>query len=119
MTEALELLWGFNRSFPLTLVSTHNTSHVIFKLTTDIQLVIDNDFTQIVETTFKVFQPYRCTLQAICCTYIEHQYAVDIFDQGFIVQICRKQISMTRSHTTITADIQIPTAFSRNDTNVF
>jgi len=78
-----------------------------------------NHLAQIVDAPFKIIHPGAGALQAIGGTDIEHQEAIHEFNQRGVIQIAGEQIRMTRLHTAVSADIQVPALIGGDHTNVF
>src|SRR5690606_10828578 len=119
MAEALQLVGVLDGVLPFALVGADYQRHLALELGAQSQSIVDHHVAQVVEPAFHVVHPGGSTLQTVCRADVEHQEAVDVADQGFVIQIRSEQIRVSGLHATVAAHIQVPAALGGNDADVF
>jgi hypothetical protein len=61
-----------------------------------------------VASHIEVFEPHGGALQAVGGAHVEHQEAVDVADQGFVVEVGGEQVGVPRLHAAVAADVEVP-----------
>src|SRR5690606_13414209 len=114
LAEALEPGRIVQRAFPFALVTAHHSGHLLLQFGAEAELVVDDHGLQVVEAALQVFQPHRGALQAVGGADIEHQEAVDVADEGCVVEVGGKQVGMARAHAAVAADVEVPALVGGN-----
>ncbi|MNO52120.1 hypothetical protein D3C76_425340 [compost metagenome] len=106
--EALELFRVFKGIGPFALVAVDHQLHLRLELLTQPEAVVDDHVLEVVEAAFQALAPDRGTLQLVGGADVEHQEAVDVTNQGRVIEVGGKQLGVARAHAAVTGHVEVP-----------
>src|SRR5882762_6618168 len=118
MAEALHDLRIVDRLLPFAFVGVDQLLHVGFELGAYPKRVLAYDLAHVVDAPFEVLQPHAGALQPVAGADVEHQEAVDVLDEGPVVEVRGEEVRVARFHAAVAAHVQIPALLSGNDAHV-
>mmetsp|Transcript_505 Transcript_505/g.1221 ORF Transcript_505/g.1221 Transcript_505/m.1221 type:complete len:355 (-) Transcript_505:2133-3197(-) len=107
LMEFLLQLLVIDHLLPLALVRLHIALHQPLQVCADAQAVINDDLLQVLDSTGKLFEPWRCALQVLCCAAVEHEEAVDVLQACLLIDRGSDELCMARLGSAIAAEIQV------------
>src|SRR5680860_200026 len=119
MGIAFPYVRGFHGFLPFTFVGVGQSLHFHIQFSGDTQGVIDDHIFKVGNASFQFFQPSSRTGQRRGGLDVVHQEAINIFSRHFLVHFFGQQFCMFGIGTTVTTDIDVPSAFDSNKSKVF
>ena len=116
--EAAQPLGVGERGRPLVLVGVDVPRHRLFEFVGEAERVVDDDVAHVVETALEVLDPARGALQAVGGADVVHDVAVDVAQQGLVVEVAREQLRVRRLESAVAADVHVPALVGGDDADV-
>ncbi|VGP85176.1 hypothetical protein SB00610_04125 [Klebsiella quasipneumoniae subsp. similipneumoniae] len=104
---------------PLALVAVDDAGHLLLQLLANAEAILQHHLPQVGDAALQVVHPGAGALQAVGGTDIEHQQTIDAADQRRFVEIAGKQVGVTRFHSAVAADVEIPAFVGGNHSDIF
>ena len=93
--------------------------HHSFKLACDSQLVLNDDISNVINSTFQFFAPDRSPSQFLGGQNVVDKEAIDVTDRCFFIDICGQKFCVTRLSSSVTADIQVVAILCGDQSDIF
>jgi hypothetical protein len=116
LLERLATLGISDSLSPFAEVAVDEFLHLSLHVGANTQLVVDDDFLQVVNSTWQVLDPAGSSLQLVGSSNVEDQVAIDNGHHHLGGYIRNEQLRVPRLCTTVTSDIDIEAFVGRDKT---
>ena len=103
---------------PLVLVGVDVPGHGLLELVGEAERVVHDDVAHVVEAALEVLDPARGALQPVGGADVVHDVAVDVAQQGLVVEVAREQLRVRRLEAAVAADVHVPALVGGDDADV-
>ena len=112
--EAAQPFGVLERLGPLVLVGVHVLGHGRLKVRGDAERVVHHHVLDVLQAAVELLLPARGALQPVGGADVVHEVAVDVPDQGLLVQVLGEELGVRRLEAAVAADVEVP-ALVRGD----